>query len=132
MTLFEIIQKIAPNIKEYVNIHAMWLEGSWATGMNSEHSDIDVWLDVNDGTFDECIAVFRNELAKVGKIDWEKSRGIYSDAPRLTKQTFHLDGFSDEQVIELDLQEHGRQFKFDKKENKIKVIFDKDKTIQWK
>lgn len=132
MTLLEIIQKIAPVIKKNVNIHAMWLEGSWATGMNNVHSDIDVWLDVNDGTFDECIAVFRNELAKVGKIDWEKSRGIYSDAPRLTKQTFHLDGFSDEQAIELDLQEHGRQFEFDKKENKIKVIFDKDKTIQWK
>lgn len=132
MTLLDIVQMIAPVLKENVNIHAMWLEGSWATGKNNGNSDIDVWLDVRDSTFDDCFALFREELSKIGKIDWEESRGVYSGEPLLAKRTFHLEGFPKEQVVELDLQEHSREFKFDKQQNVIKVIFDKEQTIQWK
>ncbi len=122
---------IVPALSEDTSIHAMWLEGSWATGKNNEHSDIDVWLDVADGHFDQCIDSFRNELMKIGKINWEKSRGVYSDQPRLAKHTFHLAGFPEEQRIELDLQEHGRDFIFDKSLHTIKILFDKDNTIKW-
>ncbi|MGF7229679.1 MAG: nucleotidyltransferase domain-containing protein [Candidatus Saccharibacteria bacterium] len=131
MTLFDIIQKILPDVQTIPEIHAMWLEGSWATGRNNEHSDIDVWLDIEDGAFVQCIDAFRNTLLKVGAIDWEKSRGIYSTDPKLQKHTFHLRGFPEEQVIELDLQEHSRNFVFSKKEHTIKILFDRDATIKW-
>lgn len=131
MTLYEVVERVVPKIERISEVHAMWLEGSWATGRNNEHSDIDIWLDVEDGTFDACINVFREALLKVGKIDWEESRGIYSTDPRLQKHTFHLSGFPTEQRIELDLQEHSRNFKFNKNEHTIKVIFDKSNTIQW-
>ncbi len=109
----------------------MWLEGSWATGKNNEHSDLDVWLDVSDGTFDEGIEAFRNALANRWTVDWETSRGVYSDSPKLQKHTFHLKGFPEEQQIELDLQEHSRQFRFKKNEHVIRILFDKNNTIQW-
>jgi hypothetical protein len=129
--LFDIIQKISPQIQSRSEINAMWLKGSWATGRNNEKSDIDIWLDVTDGAFDECIDMFRSALLKVGEIDWEKSRGIYSIEPMPQKHTFHLVGFPKEQMIELDLQEHSRKFVFSRKAHVIKVIFDKNSTIRW-
>lgn len=132
MTLYDVIFKIAPRIAMLEYVHAMWLEGSWATGKNNDESDIDVWLDVDDGTFNSSISYFRNALQSVDAIDWEKSKGVYSDNPKLQKHTFHLAGFPEPQCIELDLQEHSRGFIFDRNEHVIKVMFDKDKTIRWK
>ena len=132
MDLLEVIERIKPELEKNKNIHAMWIEGSWATGKNNEHSDIDVWLDVDDGAFEQTVAYFRNCLSDVGPIDYETSRGVYSLDPKLLKYTFHLTCFPKEQVIELDLQEHSRNFIFSRHEHVIKVLFDKDGTIQWK
>lgn len=109
----------------------MWLEGSWATGLNNDQSDIDVWLDVDEGTFIESIELFREAVMTIGAIDWERSRGVYSQDPRLQKHTFHLAGYPESQCIELDLQEHQRRFVFHRDEHVIVVIFDKDQTIIW-
>jgi predicted nucleotidyltransferase len=103
MTLLDVIEKIAPSLEPNPDIHAMWLEGSWATGKNNGYSDIDVWLDFEDGTFSKCIDMFRHALTRIGIIDWEKTRGVYSHEPKLQKQTFHLSDFPEPQCIELDL-----------------------------
>lgn len=132
MTLMDIAKLISSNLKEVSYINAMWIEGSWATGKNNNLSDIDIWLDVEDNSFEQSIEAFRQSLSCIGEIDWEKSRGIYSDNPKLQKQTFHLSGFTEPQCIELDLQQHSRNFKFDRIENPIIVLFDKNNTIQWK
>ena len=132
MNLYEIILKLSPGLERAQIINALWLEGSWATGKNNDDSDIDVWMDVEDGKFAESIDIFRTALQEIGKIDWEDSRGVYSENPRLQKHTFHLEGFPLKQSIELDLQEHIRKFVFNKDEHVIKVIFDKNKSIIWK
>lgn len=131
MTLFDIIEGISPTLKTFSNINAMWLEGSWATGKNHEGSDIDVWLDVKEGTFTKSIDQFRELLSEIGEIDWEESRGVYSTEPMLQKHTFHLAGFPEAQRIELDLQHNVRKFRFNKKEHVIHVIFDKADVIEW-
>lgn len=132
MDLFEIITKITPEIEKNPYVHAMWLEGSYATGKNNEQSDIDVWMDVDDDTFEQCVNDFRQKLAEVITIQSETTKGIYSIDPRLYKQTFILQGYKDGQDIELDLQEHSRNFVFSRSEHTIKVLFDKDQTIMWK
>lgn len=132
MTLFDIIQKLSVSLKEHENINALWLEGSWATGKNNDQSDIDVWLDVADDSFDETVNQFRQALSRIGTIDWETSRGVYSTHPKLQKHTFHLAGFPELQRIELDLQQHRRNFVFDRNEHVIKVLFDKYDVIRWK
>ena len=129
MTLLELIDKVAPQVKRNPHVHAMWLEGSYATRQNNENSDIDVWIDVDDGTFKYCAQDFRKKLEKIVGIRlWESSEN-YSERPRLSKYKFYLEGFSDEQRIELDLQEHSRNFVFPK-DQPIKVLFDKDETIK--
>ncbi len=131
MTLSEIVEKIARKLQTSSLIYAMWLEGSYASGTFNEYSDIDVWLDVKDGSFNESIAVFRQTLSEIVDIDHETTRGVYSESPKLSKQTFFLKDFPAGQVIELDLQEHSRKFIFSKSEHVIKVLFDKDGTIIW-
>jgi len=126
------IKKIAPEIFKNRHIHAMWLEGSYATGRFNQQSDIDVWLDVDDDTFEYCAKVFKRHLEKLGKVDYEEARGVYSTDPRLAKYVFHLKGFPEEQTIELDMQEHSRNFVFSKSIHTIEVLFDKDNTVQWK
>ena len=132
MTLSEVIEKLSPEIEKNERVHAMWLEGSYATGKFTAKSDIDGWVDVDNGTFDECVNDFRDKLSKIVEVEKEETRGIYSEDPKLMKQTFYLKNFPEGQVIELDLQEHSRRFKFTKGDNVIKVLFDKDETIQWK
>lgn len=132
MALYEVIQSIAPSLAALQHVHAMWLEGSWATGANTEDSDIDVWLDVDDGYFDTTVMNFRAALASVGAIDWEIARGVYSESPRLQKHIFHLAGYPRLQRIELDLQEHSRDWIFRRSEHVIKPLFDKDGTIRWR
>ena len=70
----------------------MWIEGSYATSKNNSRSDIDVWLDVDDGSFDLCLADFRRKLQELVEIEKETTRGVYSDSPKLMKQTFILKG----------------------------------------
>lgn len=132
MTLKEVIDVIALRLVKVPTIYAMWLEGSWATGKNNEQSDIDVWMDVEDNSFQTSIDEFRKALDAVGEIDWEESRGIYSTDPVLQKHTFHLKGFPEPQRIELDLQQHSRNFVFDTNAHVIKVLFDKHQVIRWK
>ena len=129
--LLEVVEKAATKIQESSLVYAMWLEGSWATGKNNEHSDIDVWMDIEDGSFDECIVIFRNALLEIGTIDWEDSKGMYAKMPNLVKHTFHLSGFPEEQTIEFDMQEHSRDISFEEGSDVIKVLFDKDRTIKW-
>lgn len=131
LELPEIVDKLAPLVAENPNVHAMWLEGSYATGKNHEGSDIDVWLDVDDGFFDVSLDDFRSKLTQIVKIKSETTRGIYSDNPKLMKQTFILEGFPEGQDIELDLQEHSRNFVFSHNKHVIKVLFDKDNTVKW-
>ncbi|HVX58114.1 MAG TPA: nucleotidyltransferase domain-containing protein [Candidatus Saccharimonadales bacterium] len=131
MNLLEVVETLATEIKNNEHVHAMWLEGSYATGKFDEHSDIDVWLDVDDGSFDEVFKFFKQELSKLGRIDEETFGGIYSENPKLAKRSYHLASFPKEQVIELDLQEHSRKFVFSRKHHVLKIFFDKDETIKW-
>lgn len=77
-SLPEIIELLSVSLKESPRIHAMWLEGSYATGKFNEQSDIDVWLDVNDGAFDEYISTFRQALASVIEIAYESGKKAFT------------------------------------------------------
>ena len=129
--LLGVVRSLADEVAKNPHVHAMWIEGSYATGEHTDQSDIDVWLDVDDGSFESCVQDFRLKLQALVEIERETTQGIYCDSPKLMKQTFVLRGFPEGQNIELDLQEHSRQFRFSRDHHVIEVLFDKDQTIQW-
>jgi predicted nucleotidyltransferase len=131
MSLLEIVLKLAPALRGNPNIHAFWLEGSYATGKFHEKSDIDVWLDVGKDSSDIVLKDFLSELAKITPVRSHTELDNYSNDPKLAKVKIYLEGKSDEQRIELDMQEHDRDFTFSRNEHQIVTIFDKDGTIEW-
>lgn len=132
MSLIEIILKLRTTLEADSRVHALWLEGSYATGKFNNKSDIDVWLDADPSTELAVAKLFEQALNSVISVRRTEELTVYSKAPRLAKAKFYLENFSDNNRIELDIQQHGRKFLFDRKENPILIIFDKDETIKWK
>lgn len=131
MTLLETVFKIKPGLMQLPYVHAMWLEGSYATSKFHEQSDIDVWLDVDDDKFQTAAEVFEQALEKAGLLRDSERLQQYSDEPKLAKAKFYLNDHTDKQRIELDIQSHEREFVFSRAEHTIVVLFDKDNTITW-
>ncbi len=131
MTLPEIILAIKPELEAVSAVHALWLEGSYATGKFRPDSDIDVWMDVDDDAFTEVYAAFERSLQSLGVLRRVDELRIYHEDPKLAKAKFYLINKTDDQRIELDLQPHSRNFIFSRKEHVIQVFFDKDNTIRW-
>ncbi len=130
--MLEVIFKIRPQLERQTYIHAMWLEGSYATGEFRDDSDIDVWLDVDDETFDQAAQVFEQALQALGVLESTEQLAQYSDDPKLSKAKLYLKGKTSDQRIELDIQSHNRQFVFSRQDNTIVILFDKDQTIKWR
>lgn len=132
MTLTEIILKLRPALEKLPYIHAMWVEGSYATGLFRIDSDIDVWLDVDKEAFSNAYNEFVSAVEALGELRSEEELVNYSQEPYLAKTKLYLKDKTDEQRIELDLQAHGRSFVFSRSNNPVITIFDKTDVIKWK
>lgn len=54
-----IINAIGDGLRDDGLVYAMWLEGSDAHGLQDEYSDIDIWLDVEDGKAEDVLDSIR-------------------------------------------------------------------------
>lgn len=131
MSLIEIILKVKAAIKDCPSINAMWLEGSYATGFYVANSDIDVWIDVVPGSQKESYDCFCKAVNNVVPISDASMLDHYSDQPTLHKAKIYLDGKSNANRVELDIQESTRDFIFSRKDHDIVVMFDKTGAIQY-
>ena len=113
-------------------VYAFWLEG--ADGLNAvdEYSDIDIWLDVEDGYEAIVFKIAEEELSKLGKLDFKFS--LNHKHPKICQNYYHVEGTSEYLIIDFCIQSHSR----DKNEVRFvegdilefpKVIFDKAKVI---
>jgi hypothetical protein len=113
-------------------VHAYWLEG--ADGLNAvdEYSDIDIWLDVEDGYEEYIFSIAEEELSKLGKLDFKFN--VNHKHPKIQQYYYHIEGTSEYLIIDFCIQSHSR----DKKEIRFvegdilefpKVVFDKTNVI---
>jgi hypothetical protein len=129
-------EKIISLIKDrFINmyqVHAYWLEG--ADGLNAvdEYSDIDIWLDVEDGYEEYIFKIAEEELSKLGKLDFKFN--VDHKHPKIQQNYYHIEGTSEYLIIDFCIQSHSR----DKNEVRFvkgdilefpKVIFDKADVI---
>lgn len=112
MSLIEIILKLRSSLESDLRIHAFW-------------------LDVEPGTEIAVANLFERSLGSVFTIRRTEKLEVYNEMPKLAKAKYYLEDYSDDNRIELDIQQHGREFKFDRAKNPILIIFDKDQTIKW-
>ena len=113
-------------------VHAYWLEGADSLNAVDEYSDIDVWLDVEDGSEEKVFKLAEEELSKLGTLDFKFT--VNHSHPKIYQNYYHIEGTSEYLIIDFCVQSHSR----DKDEVKFiegdilefpKVIFDKSKVI---
>lgn len=117
-------------LKESDFVHAAWIEGSIAEGFNDDLSDIDLWIDVDDDKEDAAFGVIEEYLKS--KAPLEINFEVELAHPQIRHKVYRLKSAADFDILEVNIQSHSRNFVFTEGVESIKVLFDKDGTIQTK
>ncbi|HXY18295.1 MAG TPA: aminoglycoside 6-adenylyltransferase [Candidatus Nitrosopolaris sp.] len=122
------LARLTNSLKQHTAVHAAWLEGSRGEGTNDEFSDMDIWVDVDDGREEEVYEHIESFLRKIGELDVDYAANIAH--PLLRHRTYHIAGTNPFERLEINMQSHSRNFRFTEGVHNIKVLFDKDSTIK--
>lgn len=125
-TIIDELKKIMEQDKA---VHAMWIAGSVAEGTDDELSDIDLWLDIDDGYDATVFKSIEKLLSTKGELDIKFSEGI---TPPYSHSVYHLAGMSPYHFIEITLHSHSNKIGLFDSLRKIRVLFDKDGTTNFK
>ncbi len=117
-----IIQRLQEVCFEHPKVYAAWLEGADALDRVDAYSDIDLWLDVEDGHEEEVVSVVRAALGSLGEIALEHHND--HPHPKIKQVFFRLEEASKYLILDLCIQSHSRNEPFAKDEP-FEVLFDK-------
>jgi predicted nucleotidyltransferase len=125
-----ILSQLQKSLIENANVNAMWLEGSDGTGSADEYSDLDIVLDVVDGSEADIFELLEKTLLEMAPLDLNAEE---SHQPLLKYKVYHLQGTPDSLFLDVTLQSESRGFKFtSENESEVPdVIFDKKAIIQY-
>ena len=128
----QIINKLEDELKNNSFVFAFWLEGADALNTVDEYSDMDVWLDVQDGHEGMAIEQVQSILSKIAPLDFEHE--IDHPHPKIRQKFFHLKDTSEFLIIDVCVQSHSREFWYTNKnaDEKVKIIFEKGKVIEFR
>jgi hypothetical protein len=101
-----IIAAIRERFLDDKRVNACWLEGSDGLGTNDEYSDIDLWLDVDDGCEGAVLEDCRAALEALSPLDFDEAYD--HPHPKIFQRFFHLRGTSEYLIVDLCLQSHSR------------------------
>ena len=125
----QVIDKLSALLETSPHVYAAWLEGADALGSVDAYSDVDLWVDVEDGFEDETASLVRETLSELGPlgIDLEKAH----PHPQLQQHFFHIEGNSPFLLLDLNLQAHSRDLAFTRGQDAAQVLFDKAGVVRW-
>lgn len=118
-----IIEVIKNGVESSDAVRAMWIAGSIADGYSDNLSDVDIWLDINDGKDEEIFTLVESILAGQGVLDVNLGEWIL---PPFSHKVYHLSHMNPYHFIEVTLHSHSDKYEFTEGIRKAKVIFDKD------
>lgn len=124
-----IVEELKKIMEQEEVVHAMWIAGSVAEGTDDELSDIDLLLDIDDGQDKAIFSKIEKFLESKGKLDINFSEGI---TPPYSHCVYHLVGMNPYHFIEITLHSHSNEIGLFDALRKIKVLFDKDGTTNFK
>lgn len=127
-----IINRLRLILDQDLSVNACWLEGADSLGTVDQYSDIDLWVDVDDGYEQKAIEKIKNCLTHIGNLDFEHE--TYHPHPKIRQLFYHIKGTSKFLIIDLCIQSNSRVFWFTegKEGEKVKVLFDKKNVITFK
>lgn len=106
MTRRDIIDHLHRAMENDPLVYAMWLEGSDGLGCADEYSDIDFWLDVEDGHEAEYIVKCKEAFEELGEIDFYEDNN--NPNPRIWHYVMHIKGTSEYWILDVCVQSHSR------------------------
>lgn len=126
-----IARHLQRGLEKEPHVFAMWLEGSLATGDADDFSDIDVVVDVEDGSSDLVFERAEALLAELGPLVTNLELDI--DHRFLRHRLYRLEGTSEFLTIDFVVQAHSRDFVFDKENaDAVRVLFDRAGVIRFR
>jgi predicted nucleotidyltransferase len=120
---YRIVDELKILLEQSPPIHAMWVAGSVAEGTNDELSDIDLWLDIDDGHDEAILSSIEEFLESKGNLDVNFCEDM---SPPFTHKVYHLEYMDPYHFIEITLHSHSHEYEFIEGIRKVKVLFDKD------
>ncbi len=119
----EIIDELRKIMEQDETVHAMWIAGSVAEGYADALSDIDVWLDIDDGQDQAIFDLIEKFLKSKGELDVNYGEDM---SPPFTHKVYHLAHLNPYHFIEVTLHSHSHTYEFIEGMRKVDVLFDKD------
>ena len=130
----QIIEKLKEKLEQLEFIYAMWLEGADASGTVDEYSDIDFWVDFEDGFEQQAYEVVENALSEIAELDYKFV--TKHGHPKIRQRIYHLAGSSEYLMIDFCWQLHSRpknEYWYIKGNliESAKVLFDKADIVRF-
>jgi predicted nucleotidyltransferase len=125
----EILAHLQAKLEPHPHVYALWLEGADGRGTVDEFSDIDLWLDVEDGQEENILKQIEQHIHELAPLDFVYKKPDFH--PHIKQCFFHLANTSEFLIIDVCIQSHNREFEFGSSEP-VKVIFDKSNVIRLK
>jgi predicted nucleotidyltransferase len=124
-----IIAALRDGLAPVPEVNALWLEGSRSAGDADEYSDIDLCLNVRDGSTDAIFARVEAILAGLGELDTCYERP--APAPDLRHRVYHVAGSSEYLLLDCTVEEERRNFVFTTgMDDEPLVLFDKAGVVR--
>jgi predicted nucleotidyltransferase len=125
----EILEYLKNKLEPHPYVYALWLEGADARGIVDEFSDLDVWLDVEDGQEENVLKQIEQHLNELATLDFVYRKPDFH--PQIKQCFFHLANTSEFLIVDVCIQSHSREIEFEPNDP-VKVIFDKSNVIHFK
>ena len=127
----QIIKVIEGGLKNNPSVFAFWLEGADSTNTVDQYSDIDIWLDVEDGEESAVFSEVERALLKLGELDLFYE--LEHPHPQIRHKVLHLKDTPDSLLLDVCVQSHSRNFEFVRGlHDEPKVIFDKANAVKFR
>ncbi len=126
---YEIVDELQKVLEQDTSVRAMWIAGSVAEGYADEFSDIDLWVDIDDGQDKAVLTLIEKFISSENELDVNFGEGI---SPPYTHQVYHLKHMNPYHFIEITLHSHSNEIGLFDSLRKIKVLFDKDGATSFK
>jgi predicted nucleotidyltransferase len=110
------------------HVYALWLEGADARGKVDEYSDIDLWLDVEDGQEETVLLKLEQHLRDFAPLDMVYKKPAFH--PQIKQWFFHFANTSEFFILDVCVQSHSREAPFGPGDP-VKVLFNKAQVIRF-
>jgi predicted nucleotidyltransferase len=115
-------------LESHPHVYALWLEGADARNKVDEFSDIDLWLDVEDGHEENVLQMLEHHLQNFASLDMVYKKPAFH--PHIKQWFFHFANTSEFLILDVCVQSHSREIAFGPGDS-VKVLFDKEQVIRF-